>query len=328
MNIHDYLINYQLPLYQTFTNQLNKGHLSHAYLINGEPGTPLKEVAKFLAATLVCENPDPLSCQHCLECHRIDDGSYVDFYLLDGDEGSIKKDIILTLEGAFSQTSVEKAGKLIYIIHKVEKMTPEAISALLKFLEEPKANVFALLTTENEARVLPTIISRVQNLPLKLIGRNILLEETLKLGVNEIDAELLSLKYNLPLTIMDMVKDESYQNVKATLFSVLESLSLSLDEGILTSMRVANNNINNRDDAKLYLNMLLAFFQDIVNYNLQGRLLLPALESMTIRLAKTVKYPLNAIKVTLDSINRIESNVNLSLLLDHVMINLLKERSV
>lgn len=327
MNINDYLVKYQLPLYQTFVNQMNSGHLSHAYLINGEPGTPLKEVAKFLASSLVCEEPHPLACQHCLECHRIDDGCYVDFYLFDGDESTIKKENILNLEAAFSQTSVEKAGKLIYVIHKVEKMTPEAINSLLKFLEEPNENVFAFLTTENEARVLPTIISRVQNLPLKLIPRDTLIKEALELGVDKEDAELLSLKYNLAPLIQTLQNDETYLNIKNTLFTVLDQLALSLEEGILASMKVANNALSNKEDSKFYLQMLVAVFQDIVNYNLQGKLLLSSMEEKIVRLAKVIKNPLTAIKVTLDSINRIESNVNLSLLLDHVMINLSKERS-
>lgn len=327
MNINDYLVKYQLPLYQTFVNQMNSGHLSHAYLINGEPGTPLKEVAKFLASSLVCEEPHPLACQHCLECHRIDDGSYVDFYLFDGDEGTIKKENILSLEAAFSQTSVEKAGKLIYVIHKVEKMTPEAINSLLKFLEEPNENVFAFLTTENEARVLATIISRVQNLPLKLIPRDTLIKEALELGVGKEDAELLSLKYNLAPLIQTLQNDVTYLNIKNTLFTVLDQLALSLEEGILASMKVANNALSNKEDSKFYLQMLVAVFQDIVNYNLQGKLLLSSMEEKIVRLAKVIKNPLTAIKVTLDSINRIESNVNLSLLLDHVMINLSKERS-
>lgn len=327
MNINDYLIKYQLPLYQTFANQMSKGTLSHAYLINGQPGTPLKEVARFLSASLVCQAPNPLSCGSCLECQRISDGSYVDFYLFDGDEGSIKKDNILDLETAFSKTSVEKAERLIYVIHKVEKMTPEAINSLLKFLEEPNPNVFAFLTTENEARVLPTIISRVQNLSLKLIARKTLLEETERLAIPKEDGELLALKYNLPATVLAMVEDPSYLMIKQTLLEVLEALALSLDEGILASMKTANANINNRDDAKFYLQMLLAFFQDIVNYNLQAKLLLTSYEDLTKRLAEVITHPLNAIKVLLDAINTIDSNVNINLLLDHVMINISKERS-
>lgn len=43
-------------------------------------------------------------------------------------------------------------------------MTPEASNALLKFLEEPSQEIYAFLTTESEENVLPTILSRSQNL--------------------------------------------------------------------------------------------------------------------------------------------------------------------
>lgn len=325
MHIHDYLAQYQVPLYQTFSNALSKGNLNHAYLINGEPGTPLKEVAMFLASSLVCEAPHPLACEKCLECLRINDGSYVDFYLFDGEEGSIKKEKILDLETAFSVTSVEKAGKLIYVIHKVEKMTPEALNSLLKFLEEPNPDVYAFLTTENVARVLPTIISRSQNLPLKLIPRSTVIASAVSFGVLLPDAELLALKYNLPEIIVNKQKDEKYLQIKETLLTVLKDLSYSLNEGVLSSMRLANSRINDREDAKLYLQMMLAFMQDIVNYNSRSDLLLPSHDEMTSRLCNIVKKPLLAIKVIIEAITRIDSNVNLSLLFDHVMINLQKE---
>ncbi len=325
MNIHDYLLNYQPPLYQTFSRALFQGHLSHAYLLHGEPGTPLKEVALYLAASLVCEAPHPLACETCLSCSRIADGSYVDFYMFDGDEGSIKKERILDLESAFARTSVEKAGRLIYVIHKVEKMTPEAINSLLKFLEEPNDNVFAILTTENEARVLPTIISRVQNLPLKLIPRDTLINETVKLDIPLVDIELLSLVVNLPTTIEKLSEDDTYLKVKDTLLLVLDQLALSAEEGVYASMKIANKAINSRDEARLYLQMLLAFFQDIVNYNLQGSLYLPSLVSYTSRLAKHFSTPLQSIKTIIEAITRIDSNVNINLLLDHVFIHIAKE---
>ena len=47
---------------------------------------------------------------------------------------------------------------------------------------------------------------------------------------------------------------------KKLFLKVLNDLGYSLDEGVLSSMNTANANINNRDDAKLYLQILLAFF--------------------------------------------------------------------
>ena len=78
MKIGAYLKNYQKVVFQTFLNALNTSHLSHAYLLIGEQGTPLLESAIFLAKSLVCDHPNPLACEECLTCHRIDDHTFAD----------------------------------------------------------------------------------------------------------------------------------------------------------------------------------------------------------------------------------------------------------
>ena len=171
MKIGKYLKERQLTVYQTFFNALNTSHLSHAYLLVGEQGTPLLESAIFLAKSLVCDNPNPLACEECLTCLRIDEGNYADIIIIDGALKSIKKDDIHAIEERFETSAVEDKGKMIYIINHVENMTNEAINSLLKFLEEPSENIYAFLTCENEARVLPTIISRSQTLHFKSVDK-------------------------------------------------------------------------------------------------------------------------------------------------------------
>jgi len=53
-------------------------------------------------------------------------------------------------------------GERLIIIYGLQKATPEASNALLKFLEEPPAGNFFILVTENVNKLLPTIISRCQ----------------------------------------------------------------------------------------------------------------------------------------------------------------------
>ena len=118
------------------------------------------------------------------------------------------------------------------------------------------------------------------------------MKASVNLGARLGDTELLSLAYNLPETIVKLQDDKAYLNVKDSALLVLAELGLSLEDGVYTSMKVANANINSRDDAKLYLQILLAFFQDIVNYNLQGRLLLPSFDDTTAKLSRVIKNPL------------------------------------
>ena len=71
MQINNYLKNRQPIIYKTFTNALNKKTLSHAYLLVGQKGSPLLEVAKYLASSILCDNPSPLACGACITCNRI-----------------------------------------------------------------------------------------------------------------------------------------------------------------------------------------------------------------------------------------------------------------
>ena len=87
-----YLENYQRIIYRTFVNALNKEQVSHAYLLSGEPGTPLLACATYLAKSLICDNPNPLACNTCFTCLRLEEGNYADFILLDGSQKTIKKD--------------------------------------------------------------------------------------------------------------------------------------------------------------------------------------------------------------------------------------------
>ena len=67
---------------------------------------------------------------------------------------------------------------------------------LLKFLEEPLSETYAFLTTENDKRILPTVLSRVQTVHFSLLPQEDLIHQALSLEVDEKEAEILSFFYN------------------------------------------------------------------------------------------------------------------------------------
>ena len=228
MQVAKYLQNKQPIIYRTFVRALENNRLSHAYLISGNPGTPLFEVAKFLAKSILCDDPDPLACNNCITCLRIDDNNYPDFIILNGEKGSIKKEQVINVETQFEKTAFEAKGKMIYIIHLVENMGPEAINSILKFLEEPESEIYAFLTTNNENNVLPTIISRCQLLRLKPVDRREVIAGAIELNVAKEDAELLSYFYNDSELIYDVLQDKDeksdYEDAKDAFIEFLEAL--------------------------------------------------------------------------------------------------------
>lgn len=326
MTIYEYLKDYQPLLFQTFGNALTHKNLSHAYLLEGEGGTPLKETAFFLAKSLVCDNPTPYACNNCLSCMRFDEGSYTDFYFFDGGESSIKKENVLALEKAFNLTSVEHKGVLIYVMHNVENMTIEAINALLKFLEEPSGNVYAFLTTNNTANVLSTIKSRSQILSLQLIKRDVLLSLCADLTIPREDIELLAPYYNLPSLIEEEAKNERFLEYKNAVIGVLNAFCENPKLGYLKAHELIPA-LRERFVIKRVFTYFALFFKDVVNYSIGHSLLFPSYVELLKSLKDSLNNPLSLIVSTYEISKKVDDNVNVGLLVDELLILMIKETS-
>ena len=125
MKYDEYLEKYQPFIYNTFINSLKFNKVSQAYLIKGSDGTPTLDIALFLAKTLICEEPSPLACSSCLNCIRFEEGNYADFMLIDGSKNTIKVGDIENLQKFLASSSLEKQGKKIYIINRLENANKE-----------------------------------------------------------------------------------------------------------------------------------------------------------------------------------------------------------
>lgn len=132
-------------------------------LIYGENNAPLYETGMYILQSLNCEKKS-LACSSCPSCVRFLQGIHPDCYIIDGEKKTIRKQDIDDLISHFELSSFETNHISAYLIHRVENITEEAINALLKFLEEPRENLFAILTSANRERVLPTILSRVEQM--------------------------------------------------------------------------------------------------------------------------------------------------------------------
>ena len=324
MSRQEYLFQHQKILYRTFKNALSRDQVSHAYLLSGEQGTPLYETALFLAKTLVCDDPHPLACETCWTCMRIDEGNYADLMILDGSKRSIKKDDVQILENQFEKTPMESKGKLIYLIHLVENMTAEAVNSLLKFLEEPHENVYAFLTTENEMKVLPTILSRVQKLPLKRISQQQIIQEAKEEELDAQDSELLSFFYNDADMIRKMSESEEYQIAHTCLNSFLEALENNPAEARYLIQTEIAPALKSKEMARFFLDLLSVVFQEILAANGKHSLILQSYDTIISNLATTLKNVDSSLYHLMIARGELDFNVNIPLLLDHLAIIMTK----
>ncbi|MCX5775949.1 MAG: hypothetical protein NTV44_06355 [Firmicutes bacterium] len=324
MKVANYLEVHQPLIYKTIVNALKTQRLSHAYLIIGEAGTPLLPVATYLAKSIVCENRQPLACEECLTCLRIDDGNYTDFVVYDGSIKTIKKEDIQAVEARYVDTAIESQGKMIYVLHLVENMTAEAVNSLLKFLEEPENDIYAFLTTENESKVLPTIISRTQTLRLKLIDRAVVIHEAVDLGVPLIDAEMLSYFYNDGSSILERSTDEDYTQAKEALNDLLEGLNKSSQAAVFVSQKTIGPLLKTKESARFYLDMLAQVFRDLINVRFDNRITLTSYDSILKELAIRLPHLDTSLIEIMTARGQLDLNLNIPLLLDHIIYTIVK----
>lgn len=171
----------QATAVQTIQTALAAGRLHHAYRFEGPDGVGKERAAFALAQALVCARAPNVGCGECPACTRA--------VTLSDEDPRVPKhpDVILVERGLYppavlGRSSPEttgigveqvrriviarasfppyEAGKLVFIFRAAHELTPSAANALLKTLEEPRANVHFLLLTDQPRRLLDTIRSR------------------------------------------------------------------------------------------------------------------------------------------------------------------------
>jgi len=318
MDYNNYLKNDQPVAYKIFYNALKNNHLFHAYLLSGEIGTPLLGVSKFIAKSILCKDASPFACESCSTCKRIEDETFGDLIIIDGKKDVIKKQNIEKIEEEFSKTSLEKYGKKVYIINLVENMNEDSINALLKFLEEPMENTYAFLTTENEFRVLPTILSRSQVIRFNRIDKNILIEEAIKLGTKNEDAELLSNFYNDAEVIFTESTNEEYLTSKENATDLFSKINKE-DELRFFIENSLCQKITTKVSVRFFFDILIFFFKEAQNYKIQNETIFKSYVKILELINKRIKNPSDVILELMEARNELNFNLNTSLLILHTL---------
>ena len=115
--------------------------------------------------------------------HKIDQGNHPDVKLIgdDREERSIKIEAIRDVQSWLRLKAFEAPYKVAVILD-AERMTVQAQNAFLKTLEEPPANSIVVLTSQSPLQLIPTILSRVQEVRLKPLPKEELTRELKEVG--------------------------------------------------------------------------------------------------------------------------------------------------
>ncbi len=142
------------------SQSVQNGKTAHAYIVEGRAGSGRKTLVKQLLQALSCEEEN-VPCGKCGNCLKIGSGFCVDIYTVKVPEGKseITVDIVRDMISGMMISPNDLDFKA-YIIEEADKMNNNAQNALLKVLEEPPADIYFFLITENASKLLPTVRSR------------------------------------------------------------------------------------------------------------------------------------------------------------------------
>lgn len=165
------LLSWQAAIWASLVARARADRLPHALLFSGLQGVGKQQLARRLAAGLLCESPqaDGGPCGHCHACGMLAAGSHPDFrWVAPEEEGkAIAVDVIRGVSEFFAFTS-QRGGRQVVIVHAAEAMNRHAANSLLKTLEEPTPGALLILISSRPSQLLPTIRSRCQQVDFPL----------------------------------------------------------------------------------------------------------------------------------------------------------------
>ena len=153
-------------------SSINRGRISHFYLISGPAGSGKRTLAKLLAAAIVCKSEDK-PCGNCSACRKVLGSGHPDFITIDDPEKKVVPVDLIREARLDIYIRPNEADHKIYLFPRAQDMGIPGQNALLKVLEEPPAYGVFILLTDNPQKLLPTVRSRCTELALNALPENI-----------------------------------------------------------------------------------------------------------------------------------------------------------
>ncbi len=321
-----------LSLYQpragtVLKNGFAMNRLSHAYIFEGPRGTKKLETAFFFAKRLLCQHPtetgDP--CNACTHCKRIMHASHPNVFLIEADGEVIKVDQIRRIVQEFAKASLEDVPR-VYIVNDAHKLNPEAGNTLLKTLEEPGADIYAVLVTDSFNALLKTIASRSQVIHFTALDKDVVRADLVKSGVDPTLAMVIPEYTN---NFDEACRIGASETMSAAFRLVLELFEMAgkPKKSMVLAFREKRDELLPDKDAKdFFLTIMILYQKDLLNAKLRrlDQIVYRTEAEKLQRLAETVtqKTIQNGLERMLSLKSRLRFNINSWLAFDSLLANL------
>lgn len=260
---------------------------SHAYLLNVNSLEMAFPYSKEFAKAIILQGMEEKSFEYEDISYKIDHDEFDDLYIVNPDTIGINNEEINKLLTYMETKSLRENGRRVYIIYGFERLSTVISNKILKFLEEPQENIYAILLTENFEKILSTIVSRCQVMNFTFPSKEDNLDRINKL--KEFLVELINKKNKTIAYEYDYFQD-----------SLNDRIELYQDFDILE--RIISESINNKYQDMSGNNYILSILND---YN--------------------TSTLVNLLNITNKLKCLIKNNINLNLLLDRYIIEITEE---
>lgn len=309
-----------------FAKLIRENKLVHAYLLSGAEGTGKIELAKWIAKGIFCLNSqNGVPCLKCSECNRIENNNHPDVVTIMPDGLSIKVEQIRYLKSEFNKSGVESDRK-VFIIQDAQKMSIGAANSLLKFLEEPSGNITAFLLTSEPQKLLPTIISRCQEVEMQQLTSGQLEQELISEGISEKNSHILA---NLAQSVVKAKKINDNENFDKILATVNNWYRKLLRKDLLSFVMIQSKIIGliqNKEDQNLVLQVIILTVRDTVleRFGLTEEIVFKEnIDFIQQNTAQIVNSKLvNGLNLVVESNRKLASNISMQNMLETLTLNL------
>lgn len=247
---------------------------SQALLFTGPEGIGKRSLAKQVAQSLLCRQADPQTgepCGVCSACTLFLAGTHPDFHHLaiEGKERNIPIDRIRSRLIADIGLRPQQGRRKVYLL-EADDLAETAQNALLKTLEEPYEYAYILLTVSQVAKLLPTTISRMQEIRLTAYDDA---EMEAIMHLHDVrDPHLLrtvlAVSGGIPGTALTLAGGDWFPELRAEIFRMMSQLLARPRAEILTAD--VKYLLDQREHAEMYLDLMEAWLRDLVVYDLSG----------------------------------------------------------
>jgi len=265
MSLYDVLGQSQIA--ELLLNSIKHQRVAHAYIFAGSKGVGTKKMAIEFAKAINCESGSADACDQCNNCKRIEHHNHPDVLWVEPDGNSIKIEQIRQLQREFHFKTVESKVKVLVIDH-ADKMTKEAANSLLKFIEEPKSPLLAILLVENPHNLLSTILSRCQLIHFPHLDSESIIEVLKSEGFRENDIRIAANVTEDLEDVKTLLGDEQFAQMRNLVVQWNEEIP---SKNFQTLFSIQGNIMKNnyiKENIPIFLDLLFMWYHDILSLKL------------------------------------------------------------